>query len=167
VLLALMGSTACTEDPTLDKVGGSGAIPDAARECSQDAPDAATRFLPCDVEAVLKAKCQRCHNSRAVLDVCYPAKTCVKGPFPLLNWSDTHKPLGTTPIFELMQQAVSSGYMPFKTTDISPPVEPLTTAEKATLINWTQACAPGRPTACPAPGDAAARTLDGGASGDK
>lgn len=166
-LLALLGPAACTEDPTLDKVGGSGALPDADRTCSLDPPDASPRFLPCDVEAVLRGKCQRCHNSREVLAVCYPAKTCVKGPFPLLTWSDTHAPFGTAPIYEAMLQAVSSGYMPFKTTDISPPVEPLTAAEKAILINWTKACAPGRPTVCPPPEDAGERALDGAASGDK
>jgi hypothetical protein len=152
-LLALIGPVACTEDPTLDTVGGSGTTTDADPECSQAAPDAAPRFLPCDVEAVLRAKCQRCHNSKAVLDVCYAAKTCRKGPFPLLTWSDTHKLQGATPTFELMRQAVESNFMPFQVTDISPPVERLTAGEKATLINWTRACAPGRSTACPVPED--------------
>jgi hypothetical protein len=150
-LLAMIGPIACTEDPTLDTVGGSGTTNDARQECSRAAPDAAPRFLPCDVEAVLRDKCQRCHNSAAALDRCFPAKTCLRGPFPLLTWSDTHELQGTTPTFELMEHAVSTDFMPFKTTGISPPVEPLTALEKATLINWTKACAPAVSTACPRP----------------
>jgi hypothetical protein len=164
---ALVALVACTEDPTLDRVGGSGSNNDARPECPQVAADAQPRFLPCNVEAVLRAKCQRCHNSKAVLDRCYPAKTCVRGPFPLLTWSDTHALQGSTPTFELMRRAVESGLMPFQTTDISPPVEPLDAEEKATLINWAKACAPAGSKACPASEDGGDSALDGAPSGDK
>lgn len=168
-LLVVVGLGGCTEDPTLDRVGGSGTTNDARPECSRAAPDAAPRFLPCDVEAVLRAKCQRCHNSKAVLDVCYPAKTCVKGPFPLLTWADTHKIQGTIPTFELMLSAVASDFMPFKVTNISPPVAPLDEDEKATLISWAKACGPARSTACPIGEDAgdSAPPRDAAPSGDK
>jgi hypothetical protein len=163
-LSAFAGLGGCTDDPTLDLVGGSGTTTDARPECSQAAPDAAPRFLPCDVEAVLRAKCQRCHNSTAVLDVCYPAGTCLRGPFPLLTWSDTHQLRGATPTYELMRQAVQDGFMPFTTANVSPPVALLESDEKATLINWANACAPAGSRACD-PGD------DGGGSrppsGDK
>lgn len=47
---------------------------------------------------------------------------------------------------------VSHNIMPFKSTRITPPVEPLTEAEKKILIDWAEACAPPGATAC---GDAA------------
>lgn len=172
-LVALLGGLGCTtEDPVLDRVGGTGRAVDGRAgdgkagdgraECSSEVPDAAPRLFPCDVEAVLAAKCQRCHNSNAVLNRCYP-KSCVKAPFPLLTWSDTHQPYGDRPIFEAMHQAVETDYMPFKTTDISPPVAPLTAEEKATLLAWTAACAPAGSRACAS--DAGA--LDGAGGGDK
>jgi hypothetical protein len=100
-----------------------------------------------------------------VLDSCYVAKTCVKGPFPLLTWSDTHKLQDTTPTFELIHQAIEIDFMPFKTTSISPPVEPLSAEEKATLLRWTAACAPGVSKSCG--GSDGGETLDAAASGDK
>jgi len=103
--LALAG---CTEDPTLERVGGSGTPGlDAQPSCSESSPDARPRALPCNVEAVLRARCQRCHNSNDELDRCYPAQTCLRGPFPLLTWSDTHSTsYGDSPVFELMQKTV-------------------------------------------------------------
>jgi len=151
-LVGLVAVQGCTEDPTLDKVGGTGPLPDARATDGQatDAPvtcdetraDAAPGLLPCDVEAVLAAKCQRCHNSKAVLDVCFPKNTCLRGPFPLLTWSDTHQIYGGKPIFERMHDAVASGFMPFQSTDITPPTAPLEPSEKTTLLEWTKDCAP-------------------------
>lgn len=170
-IVATSACFGCMEDPVLDHVGGSGTITsDASRPCPETVPDARPRSLPCDVEAVLAKKCQRCHNSKAHLDVCYPAKTCLRGPFPLLTWSDTHEDYGGKPVFERMRDAVESDYMPFKTTMISPPVEPLTTAEKSTLIAWTKSCAPPGTVACPASVEDARAPADGaveGGAGDR
>jgi hypothetical protein len=102
-----------------------------------------------------------------VIDACYLAKTCKKGPFPLLTWSDTHQLFGTTPIFELMLNAVQNGYMPFQVTDITPPVAPLGDAEKATLINWAKACAPAGTRACGFGDGGGGTPVDGAAGGDK
>ncbi len=107
-----------------------------------------TDFLPCDVEAVLVAKCQRCHDTPEHLAPCLRRKSCVSGPFPLLTYADTQQGTGNGRIFELMGQAVSLGYMPFTEANVSPPVEPLTDAEKSTLLDWIAACAPGTSTAC-------------------
>jgi hypothetical protein len=78
--------------------------------------------------------------------------TCEAGPFPLLVWSDTRRDLGGFRPVDMIATAVSSGIMPFQSTRVSPPVEKLTDAEKKTLIQWAQACAPPGSTAC---GDAA------------
>ena len=75
-----------------------------------------------------------------------------------------------TPTFELMRDAVATGYMPFKTTGITPPVAPLDAEEKGTLIRWTTSCAPARSTACipvDDAGDATDVALDGRPRADK
>jgi hypothetical protein len=168
VLAALVVSgsfvvTACTEDPKLEKVGGNGSTDaDARPTCADSVPDAEPRFFPCNVEAVLVAKCQRCHNEKAVLDLCSPEKKCLKGPFPLLSWSDTHQLFGDQPIFELMRMAVLTDYMPFKTDTITPPVAPLTADEKATLVAWTTVCAPAGTAPC-GPKDAGGVAAEGAA----
>lgn len=149
-----LGLGGCTEDPSLDRVGGSGSPADGQARCDETPADASPRPFPCDVEAVLRAKCQRCHNSPAVLDRCYPAKTCLHGPFPLLTWSDTHQVYAEKPIFVRMREAVASGYMPFQSNDITPPTAPLEPGEKETLVAWTTACAP--------PGNAVCGSRDAG-----
>lgn len=163
VWLGLM-LTSCTEDPTLDRVGGTGPVADGRARCDETPADASPRSFPCDVEAVLRAKCQRCHDSPAELDRCYPAKTCLRGPFPLLKWSDTHQVYGDKPIFVRMHDAVASDFMPFKSNDITPPTAPLEPGEKATLLAWTAACAPPGSVACSATdAGSAASEADSGA----
>src|ERR1041385_262789 len=166
-LWVALAAGGCTEAPRLDTVGGNGKIADARPSCDETPADGSPRAFPCDVEAVLEAKCQRCHNSKAELDRCYPEKTCLKGPFPLLTWSDTHQIYGEKPIFERMYDAVLSGFMPFQTTDISPPTVPLTPSEKETLLVWARACAPPRTTACSTSDGDAAVLSEGGEQQDR
>lgn len=85
----------------------------------------------CAVEAVLKAKCRRCHTR--------PPRH--GAPFPLLTWEDTRgmRPRGV--IFDLMEQAIKIGSMPFRT-PANPPVEPLTPDEKQILLSWLGRGAP-------------------------
>jgi hypothetical protein len=121
--------------------------------CADAAPEGtAGSFFPCDVDAILAAKCRRCHTTRDVQDVCVADKTCERAPFPLLVWSDTRRAYGTRRPMDLIARVVSDGYMPFQSTRITPPVEKLTEAEKTTLIQWAEACAPPGNVAC---GDAA------------
>jgi hypothetical protein len=130
-----------------DEADPGGKDAGANGDCSAAAEPAAG-FFPCDVEAVLSAKCQRCHNAPDVVRACTDAGTCAPAPFPLLEWSDTRRRLGEDPIYVLMGRAVASGAMPFMLTNITPPTEPLTSAEKQTLLDWIEACAPPSATAC-------------------
>jgi hypothetical protein len=104
------------------------------------------------VDAILAAKCRLCHTSQAALDECLPKHTCESGPFPLLVWGDTRRFVGGSRPVDEITGVVSSGFMPFQSTRVSPAVEALTEAEKKTLIEWAKACAPPGATPC---GDAA------------
>jgi hypothetical protein len=148
-LAVALVAAGCTEDPKLDRVGGNGSGgSDARPSCSESTPDARPRSFPCDVEAVLRARCQRCHNSSDELDRCSPAKTCLRGPFPLLTWSDTHANFDGTPVFELMQTVVETDFMPLQSPPVSPPAAPLDADQKATLLAWVRSCAPPGTAAC-------------------
>lgn len=105
---------------------------------------------PCDVEAILAAKCRRCHTSTEELDRCYPAKECERAPFPLLTFADSRQDIGdgTTPVAHIAD-AVRTGFMPFQSTRLTTPVEPLTESETSTLIDWANACGPPAAAACP------------------
>lgn len=87
--------------------------------------------LPCAVEAVLVAKCRRCHTQ--------PMRHTA--PFPLLTWDDTRALVRDRPRFQVMASAVKSGFMPYNT-KANPPVEPLTDAEKKVIVDWADAGGP-------------------------
>ena len=87
--------------------------------------------LPCDVEAVLKAKCRRCHTE--------PRRH--SAPFPLLRWEDLQFVHRNEPLYVHIAKVVRSGFMPYRI-PANPPVEPLTEAEKKTLIDWSEAGGP-------------------------
>jgi hypothetical protein len=87
--------------------------------------------LPCDVEAVLKAKCRRCHGS--------PRRH--GAPFSLLRWEDFQFVHRNEPLYVHVGKVVRSGFMPYRI-PANPPVEPLTDAEKKVLIDWAQAGGP-------------------------
>ncbi len=95
--------------------------------------------LPCDVGAVLAAKCQTCHGA-----------PLAKGAhFPLLTYEDTQKILGTTSKlkWQRMAEVIELGatpHMPY-TSAKYPDTPQLTDAELATLRSWFKACAPPVP----------------------
>ncbi len=146
--------SACVEhDPKLERVGGTpgvgasgGAGGGAAGSAGASGaggqagaaggcfPSLANPTLPCDVEAALKAKCQRCHGEPTVNGA----------PFPLLTWADTQADYFDKPIHERMASVVDSNFMPATFLILNPPVEELTPAEKTTLLDWL---------ACPKPED--------------
>ncbi|HVU00823.1 MAG TPA: hypothetical protein VHE30_03695 [Polyangiaceae bacterium] len=129
--------------------GASVALP----ECADAAPPGTTGdSFPCDVERILVAKCQRCHTTEDVQAVCLPKHECEAAPFPLLTWEDTRRDLGGWRPVDAIYEAVHTGYMPFQSNRVSPPVEALTPTEKKTLEDWALACAPPGNGAC---GDAA------------
>jgi uncharacterized membrane protein len=98
--------------------------------------------FPCAIRRVIEAKCQRCHTR--------PPEN--GAPFPLLSWEDTRAPYGSQLVHEAMLEAVESGFMPLVELPLTPPVEDLTTAERAALVTWLKDGAQGDRSgaACPA-----------------
>jgi len=86
----------------------------------------------CAVDAVLKAKCRRCHTR--------PMRH--GAPFPLLTWDDTRLFVRAEAQVHLqIERVIKSGAMPFRT-PANPPVEPLTADEKWVLLDWVSRGAP-------------------------
>lgn len=120
--------------------GGSGAT------CPDDPGDAGS--FPCEVGAIIEAKCQRCHTTEEAQAECLNDDSCLPAPFALLTWSDSRKLYGGTPIFGHIARVVESGSMPMKADGLTPPVESLTEDEKRTLIDWVEGCAPPSDSSC-------------------
>ena len=55
---------------------------------------------------------------------------------------------GGVRVIDLLARVIESGEMPYQSDSIKPPVEKLTADEKATLVSWAKACAPGVGMAC-------------------
>jgi hypothetical protein len=99
--------------------------------------------LPAGVDAVLAAKCRRCHG----------APTRHSAPFSLYTWTDTRAVHNGQPIYQRLGNAVETGFMP-QLIPANPPVEKLTDAERQTLLAWVSAGAPSQSdlaTAAPVP----------------
>jgi Copper type II ascorbate-dependent monooxygenase, C-terminal domain/Copper type II ascorbate-dependent monooxygenase, N-terminal domain len=146
-LWLLAAACAAQRDPA---VGGG------ADGAAGAAGGAASR-LPCDVGAVLAAKCQTCHG----------AKPIYGAPMSLMSYGDTQAPLvsnPTLPVWQMMRTRIHSATAPM------PPSgqPPLASAELAALDGWLGAGAPAAITtavACGGPGGAdagAGGNLDGG-----
>jgi hypothetical protein len=115
--------------------------------------------LPCDVQAVLSARCQPCHRN--------PPRN--HAPFPEVTFEDLEQPFGTDGLhrWQRMAQVIVPGdriHMP-------PPGQPQPTdAELHTLLAWFGACAPPLPegTGCDTPIGATtdAHVPDDGPPGD-
>jgi uncharacterized membrane protein len=89
----------------------------------------------CQVQAVLEAKCQRCHAD--------PPKN--GAPFPLVAFEDTQVlDRAQNPRYQRMHDAVESEFMPATWMKLEPPVEPLTDNERAVILEW--AASGGEPT---------------------
>jgi hypothetical protein len=87
--------------------------------------------FPCELEAVLKAKCRRCHTE--------PAR--FGAPFSLLAWDVTRTLLHGAPIYEKMGHSVKIGFMPYQA-PANPPIARLTEAEKLVIVSWADAGGP-------------------------
>jgi hypothetical protein len=105
--------------------------------------------FPCDVAPIIKSKCQRCHDQPAALTTCVANSSCLMGPFPLLTWSDTRRPVGTGRVIDALPDVIEKKVMPFMDPTIVPPVEPLTDDEFKTMVAWARSCAPAATAACP------------------
>jgi uncharacterized membrane protein len=85
----------------------------------------------CEIQAILAAKCQRCHQRPALHGA----------PFALLTYADTQvRDSKGRARFEQIADAVGSEYMPPQFIELAPAVALLTTDERATLLAW---CAQG------------------------
>lgn len=96
--------------------GGAGGGPD----CS-GVP--ATGEFPCDVFNVLATHCHECHTE--------PPLTV---PFSLLQFEKTREIYGGKPIWQKMQEAIKSGFMPLGKPD-------LMGSDLKTMEDWFAACA--------------------------
>jgi hypothetical protein len=135
-------------DATAAADAGGGAA--CVRLTGTDAP------LPCDILDIVSRRCWRCHDTPEVTSVCEEQGTCFTGPFPLKTLADVHDEQGGRPIYELMYDAVSTGFMPLTSPRLEPAVQPLGDEEKSALLEWLAACAPDREVEC-------ARATDGAA----
>ena len=153
LVLALVATPGCSsDDPTVERRGGKvpspeGSAGDAA--VSSGGAGSGDEQIPfCDALAVIRAKCQRCHQQ--------PPQH--GAPVPFLTYEDIVAPYGSSTEFkysDAMIPAVENGFMPYVVlndppTSLMPPVEPLTEPEKATLLGWLkQGAKPVGGTDCP------------------
>lgn len=87
--------------------------------------------FPCAVDAVLEAKCRRCHTR----------PTRHAAPFALLTWAETRAYRHQTEVHVLMERAIKGGTMPQRI-PANPPIEPLTADERWVLLDWLGKGAP-------------------------
>jgi hypothetical protein len=90
-----------------------------------DSSNAAPHF-PCDVEDVIEAKCQRCHDR--------PPQN--GAPFSLLTWQDTRAQYGLQLVYQAMLPAIETDFMPLTQLPLVPQVLPLSPHEKTLLLDW-------------------------------
>jgi hypothetical protein len=88
--------------------------------------------LPCDVEAVLAAKCRRCHGS----------PTMQGAPFSLFTQADFLAPYAGSTVEARAVLALESDFMPLNG-------PPLSAADKAVMIGWLDAGVPLSTATCP------------------
>jgi uncharacterized membrane protein len=144
------GGAGCTADPTEECLDGPCAVAATTTStsdgggaggqgstCSANAP---AGELPCDVEAVLAAKCTTCHA---------PDELAHSGaPFSLKTYADTQAPFGGRPRWRRMMEVIEPDAMPHMPYGNAPP---LTADENESLDVWFAACAPPRPTGATCP----------------
>lgn len=146
-LSVAVGMAACGDhDPEIDRVGGPLPNYDAGNGgdggCQPPAASATGARIPCDVDAVLTAKCRRCHG----------VPTANGAPFSLSTWKDLNGDYGGEPIYVRMRAAVSSDFMPLcaegKCGTFDPVVQALTAEEKSVLLDWLECPQPDFGGAC-------------------
>jgi len=120
--------------------GNTAAGDGCSATCTVEPPPVEGTDIPCDVQAVLKARCQSCHGD-----------PLAGGPMKLITLeqlkADSPAPNAGTPVYERVKVRINS------TTNPMPPswstTGALTDAEKATLNTWLDAGAPGATCAPP------------------
>lgn len=144
VAALLTTSSGCTEhDPEIDRVGP----PYDAGTLNCDLPSKPGAQFPCEVDAILQARCRRCHQE--------PQKN--GAPFPLLKWEHTQADYGG-PIYEAMYRAIKTNFMPYCAEGTScagtvkdglGPVIPLSEEQKKTMLDWLVCPQPVFNVTCP------------------
>jgi hypothetical protein len=144
-MLALV--TACgSDDPQVNRNGGQ--IPDTSDGGTAGSEPGGDDAIPfCDALTVVRAKCQRCHGD--------PLTNAA--PVPFLTYDDFLAPYGSSgqTYGGVAVRVVENDIMPYVALNdgpnpIMPPVEPLTSKEKATLLGWLkQGAQPEGGTDCP------------------
>ena len=107
--------------------GGGGAGGAGGTMCSTDPQ---TGDIPCEVNAVLEAKCHSCHNADHLGGATIDLLACER--FHEIDCGQIK------PRFQVAQSYVAAGIMPAGMLD-------LTADEKQILLDWFDACAPCQP----------------------
>ena len=123
---------------TMEAGGGPGDCSDAGGGTS----------FPCDVAPIIMNKCQRCHDQPDALATCIANNSCYQGPFPLVTWSDTRRPIDLERVVDFLPEVIEKKVMPDTEVMLDPPVEPLTDDELETMLAWARSCAPAATTTC-------------------
>jgi hypothetical protein len=141
-----LGPAGCTADLTEECLGGrcaadsttatdqaSGGDGGAGGHGQACPPSDAAGELPCEVAAVLAAKCATCHS---------PDELSHSGaPFALVTYADTQALLGERPRWQRMREVIQPDGIPHMPLGSAPQ---LTVEEKRVLDTWFEACAPPR-----------------------
>ena len=140
--IALVAAAACTADLPLGASGdGDPSVPsrtDDATGKSESGVETTATGLPCDVDAVLKSRCQTCHGS----------ETKYGASAPLVTYEDLQKngpgASSSKKVLELVKERIHDDNRPM------PPVpnERLSSAELAVLDGWIGAGAPASDARC-------------------
>lgn len=125
---------ACAEDPDVEREGGPFPPDPSGNDGSDPGSAGGGAAVPfCAAFEVVVDKCQRCHTD--------PPK--FGAPVPFLSVDDFHRPYGSGSMeyFQAAIGQVEADLMPYTAlndppTSLMPPVEALTSAEKATLLGW-------------------------------
>jgi hypothetical protein len=102
--------------------------------------------VPCDVDAILKDKCQRCHGEKPQFGA----------PMPLVTWEDVQAPGKSDPskkVLDLMLLRINDAQNPM------PQGDTLAPHEKTALETWLKAGAPKGGATCSNQGPTAARDI--------
>jgi len=104
---------------------------------TSDPPSGPTGF-PCDVQVVIKAKCQTCHGETLKFTA----------PIHILTYADTQVSSPDNPtkkVWELMEAYIMSGFMPLA----GSPTGPLDDAQKTTMLAWLKGGPVASTAVCP------------------
>ncbi len=109
-------------------------VPDATVTDAGCPPGPSSGAFPCDVAAVLAARCQTCHQDPPLN----------RAPWSLMTYADTRRPFGTAGLlrWQRMAQVIEPDAIPHMPPRSAP--QPSAT-QLATLRDWLAGCAPAAP----------------------